>query len=379
MALEQQRRSRRPIGSIRRSATRGSRPRPARSSRRSTPTCSATTSCSRRPSFLIPTPTRTDVVTSNVGLSQRLPWFGTSYSVSWDTSHTNSNSFLNSYNPLLQSGLSLNVSQPLLRDLSTDAPRVQLATEPEQPDIADTRLRESVVHTTAAVKTAYWNLVSARANVDARRTALQLAEELARVNKAKVDVGQSPPLDLLSAQAEVAANQEQLIVAETAVKQAEDRLRAADLRRHAPRHLDRPARTDRFAAGRHRGARRRRRGHHRAARSRRPAPRAQGHRQRAHDRAKFTGNQRLPDVRANASYQASGLGGTEVLRSRRFPGTIVGPGTDHAVRIGARSAVQERLPDVGGRRQRLVSDRRQHRGGELRADAARSGAGASSA
>jgi hypothetical protein len=30
---------------------------------------------------------------------------------------------------------------------------------------------------------------------------------LARVNKAKVDVGQSPPLDLLSAQAEVAANQ----------------------------------------------------------------------------------------------------------------------------------------------------------------------------
>ena len=61
--------------------------------------------------------------------------------------------------------------------------------------------------------------------MDARRTALQLAEELARVNKAKVDVGQSPPLDLVSAQAEVASNQEQLIIAETAVKQAEDRLR----------------------------------------------------------------------------------------------------------------------------------------------------------
>ena len=60
--------------------------------------------------------------------------------------------------------------------------------------------------------------MSARANVDARRTALQLAEELARVNKAKVDVGQSPPLDLVSAQAEVAANQEQLIIAETAVQ-----------------------------------------------------------------------------------------------------------------------------------------------------------------
>ena len=31
----------------------------------------------------------------------------------WTTTHTNSNSFLNSYNPLLQSGLSVNVSQPL--------------------------------------------------------------------------------------------------------------------------------------------------------------------------------------------------------------------------------------------------------------------------
>ena len=32
-------------------------------------------------SFLIPTSTRTDVVTSNAGLSQRLPWFGTTYNV----------------------------------------------------------------------------------------------------------------------------------------------------------------------------------------------------------------------------------------------------------------------------------------------------------
>jgi len=41
---------------------------------------------------------------------------------------------------------------------------------------------------------------------------------------------------------------------------------------------------------------------------------------------KYAGNQRLPDVRLNASYQASGLGGTQVLRAGGFPGTIVGPG-----------------------------------------------------
>src|SRR5947209_14391625 len=57
-------------------------------------------------SFLIPSPTRTDAVTSSAGLSQRLPWFGTSYSASWNAVHTDSNSFLNSYNPLVTSGLS---------------------------------------------------------------------------------------------------------------------------------------------------------------------------------------------------------------------------------------------------------------------------------
>jgi outer membrane protein len=276
-------------------------------------------------SFLIPTPTRTDVVTSSVGLSQRLPWFGTSYSVAWDSSHTNSDSFLNSYNPLLRSGLSFNVSQPLLRDLKTDSSRLQLAISQTNRTMADTRLQESVVHTTAAVKISYWNLVSARANVDARRSALDLAEELARVNKAKVDVGQSPPLDLLSAQAEVAANQEQLIVAETAVRQAEDRLRllifdatrrdvwsvpldTADAPPVNVAALDVESAVTRALAERT-DLRQLRDGVGTANLAQRLA-----------------GNQKLPDVRANASYQASGLGGTEVLRSGGFPGTIVGPG-----------------------------------------------------
>ena len=37
-------------------------------------------------------------------------------------------------------------------------------------------------------------------------------------------------------------------------------------------------------------------------------------------------NQRLPDVRVNASHLASGLGGTQVIRAGGFPGIVVGPG-----------------------------------------------------
>jgi outer membrane protein len=276
-------------------------------------------------SFLVPVATRTDVVTSSAGVVQTLPWFGTSYSLTWNATHTNSNSFLNSYNPLLQSGLGVSVSQPLLRNLSIDPARLQLATSRTNRDISDTRLRETVVHTTASVKTAYWNLVSARATVEARQSALALAQELVRVNKAKVDVGQSPPLDLVSAEAEVASDQEQLIVAETAVKQAEDQLRLLifdPTDRSAWKvqllAVDSPpvatVTPDVDAAVTT------------ALRDRADLLRARKDIENARISEKFANNQRLPDVRLNATYQASGLGGTQVLRTGGFPGTIVGPG-----------------------------------------------------
>jgi outer membrane protein TolC len=276
-------------------------------------------------SFLIPTSTRTDAVTSSAGLSQKLPWYGTSYSIAWNAVHTNSNSFLTSYNPLVQSGLTLNISQPLVRDLSVDSSRQQLISSRINRNIAGTRLRESIVHTTANVKSAYWALVAAIANVDARASTLRLAQELARVNKAKVDVGQSPPIDLVSAQAEIAANEEQLIIAQTAVHQAEDRLRLLifdpidrNIWNVPIEPVDSPpvARitVDMDAAVT------------RALTNRADLTRAKSDIENAQATVKFTGNQKLPDVRLNAGYVASGLGGTQVVRAGGFPGTIVGPG-----------------------------------------------------
>jgi len=167
--------------------------------------------------------------------------------------------------------------------------------------------------------------VAARDNVNNRRTALELAEELARVNKAKVDVGTVPPLDLVSAQAEVASNQESLIIAETVVRTAEDRLRMLVLDmtnrdswnvRLEP--VDSPPTAtpsiDLDAAV------------SRALSTRTDLRRAQKDIENASLNAKLADNQKRPDVRLNAAYQANGLGGTQVLRTGGFPGTIVGPG-----------------------------------------------------
>jgi len=275
--------------------------------------------------FLVPTPTRNDAVTSKVGIDQKLPWFGTSYNLSWSAAHTDSNSILNSFNPLLESGLAVSVSQPLIRDMAIDSARQQLATSRIDREIADTRLRETLVHTSAQVKSAYWNLVSAIANIESRRAAVDLARELVRVNTAKVEVGQSPPLDLVAAQAEVASDQEQLIIAETAVKQIEDQLRALifdtsdrsvwnvtiDPVDPPPLGLASP---DLDAAVTT------------ALRDRTDLARARKDIDTARVAVTYTNNQRLPDVRLNANYLASGLGGTQLLRTGGFPGTVTGSG-----------------------------------------------------
>jgi outer membrane protein TolC len=277
-------------------------------------------------SFLVPTPTQSDAVTSSAGLSQRLPWYGTSYNVAWNAVHTNSNSFLSSYDPLVQSGLTLGISQPLVRDLSIDAARQNLVSSRINREIADTGLRESIVHTTANTKSAYWGLAAAIANVEARTSTLALSQELVRVNKAKVDVGQSPPIDLVSAQAEVAANEEQLIIAQTLVHQTEDRLRLLiydptdravwnlkiepiDSPPISQPTLDVEAAVTRALGGRT------------------DIVRSKKGIENADATVKYAANQKLPDVRVNASYAAAGLGGTQVLRTGGFPGTVVGPGT----------------------------------------------------
>ena len=276
-------------------------------------------------SFLVPTATRTNVATFAVGLDQQLPWFGTSYSLSWNAAHTNSDSFINSFNPILQTGLLMRVSQPLFRNLAIDDARRQVATSRINRAVADTRVREALVHTEADVKRAYWNLVAARANVDARQTALTLAEELARVNKVKVDLGQSPPLDLVAAQAEVASDREQVIIAETSVSQLEDQLRTLifdtsdrSVWAVSIEPLDSPPVAipppDLEAAVTE------------ALQNRTDLERARKDIESAQVSVKFTNNQRLPDVRLNASYAANGLGGTAILRDGSFPGTIIGSG-----------------------------------------------------
>ena len=79
-----------------------------------------------------------------------------------------------------------------------DSARQQNIIAQRNLESSELRVRESAVQTTAAVKQAYWTLKATLANVTVQQRSLELAQELVRQNKARVDIGQTPPLDLAS-------------------------------------------------------------------------------------------------------------------------------------------------------------------------------------
>ena len=269
----------------------------------------------------------TGVVTEDffgsMGVRQRLPLFGGTWIASWDAARTLSNSILNTYNPALNAGLAAAFSQPLLRDLVLDAARLQLILAKRNREMTDIRFREVIAQTVADVKRAYWDLVAGLANVRVQRRSLELAQELERINRARVDVGQAPPLDLVSAQAEVAQRREQLITAQQLESDLEDRLRVlivkpgqTDAWTVTIDPTDRPTTglplpdVDATVT--------------RMLQERGDLLRARIELLNAASAVKYDRNQRLPDLRLEASYRAAGLGGDRLVKEGGFPGTVVG-------------------------------------------------------
>ena len=258
---------------------------------------------------------------SSTGVRQRVPWGGGAWSLSWETARTTTNSPISSFDPNLQSGIQAAFSQPLLKDRQIDSSRRQYTVAKRNQQSSELQFREAVVQTVAAVKQAYWTAKAANANVTVQQRSLELAEELARQNRIRVDAGQIPPLDLVQAEAEVAQRRENLIQARATAGDAEDHLRrlimdpadtsfwntSLDPVDSPPAPVVLPDADAAVAQ---------------AMGERLDLARAANDVENAKTEVAYLGNQRLPDVRLEALYRGSGLGGTQLVRAGGFPGTV---------------------------------------------------------
>jgi outer membrane protein TolC len=160
-----------------------------------------------------------------IGLTQTLKT-GANYSFSWNSARATSTNLFTNFEPLLSSNVQFNITQPLLQNYKIDNLRATLEATRKDREAADIQLQSTVVSTTRNVKNAYWDLAYNIDNLKAQQQSLDLAKRLLADNEKRVQIGTMAPIDIVEAQSEVARNEESVIVAEAAIKQAEDRLRA---------------------------------------------------------------------------------------------------------------------------------------------------------
>lgn len=115
------------------------------------------------------------------------------------------------------------IVQPLLRG-SFAAARQPIVVASVRRDRSDQELRARIERTVGAVENAYWNLVRARSERDARTSALALAREQAEESKQLRRLGTGSDLDIVEAEAGVSRRQQELLQSEQDVVEADGRL-----------------------------------------------------------------------------------------------------------------------------------------------------------
>jgi outer membrane protein TolC len=157
-------------------------------------------------------------------VSQLFP-IGGQLTVSLDNYRNSNNSRLQTVNPRYGSTLRFDFQQPLLRNFGLKMTRINIITSENNYDIAVNNLDSTIMNIVYSVESAYWNLAYSIENLKVRQQALHLAEDLLAKNERAVEVGTLAPIEIVSAQAEVATRRADIISAQVEVKNNEDLLR----------------------------------------------------------------------------------------------------------------------------------------------------------
>jgi outer membrane protein TolC len=150
---------------------------------------------------------------------------GGNYNIAWQNLRSTTNSAFSGYSPLYDAALFAQIVQPLAQNFKFDPNKQRILVAQNGERISRSGFEIQVMDTVREVAFAYLDLVFSIRNVDVARQSLQLAQDLLRNNRIQVEVGTMAPIDVLEAEAEVAAREEAVIIAEEAVLQTEDILK----------------------------------------------------------------------------------------------------------------------------------------------------------
>jgi len=167
---------------------------------------------------------QSDTTDASARVTQLAPSGGT-FSLGFSANRTATNSTFFFVNPSYTSGLTLSLTQPLLRNFGRDTTTWLIRISRNDRDASYQTFVRSVQGTVNAVEQAYWDLVYALRNLEVKKEARTLAADLNRITRIKIDVGSLAPIDIVQTEVGIATAEQQIIIAEGLIGDAQDRLK----------------------------------------------------------------------------------------------------------------------------------------------------------
>lgn len=155
------------------------------------------------------------ITTANFGYTQGFAT-GTQAQVTFNNSRESTNfGGFDLFNPYEQSTLTVELTQPLLNGFGR-IPNTRYIIEAKNTvKVGESQFSQQVIATVTQVATDYWELVFARENVKVEQVAVAADQQLYNNNKKQLEIGTMAPLDVITAQSQLATDQQALVQAQT--------------------------------------------------------------------------------------------------------------------------------------------------------------------
>ena len=143
-----------------------------------------------------------------------------------DQSPVNTGFFTRLYNPLYESSLELTFTHPLLQNFGLLVNKAPIRQAEIREQIAEQNVVQAILDTVFAVHRGYWELVFRIQDLAAKRESQKLAEDFLAENTVRVELGTLAPIELVQAETRMKTREGDVIVAEAALREADDQLKA---------------------------------------------------------------------------------------------------------------------------------------------------------
>jgi outer membrane protein len=155
------------------------------------------------------------VATANFGFTEGFAT-GTQLQVTFNNSRNSTNfGGFDLFNPYVQSTLTAQVTQPLLNGFGRTVNDRYIIEAKNTVKVGESLFAQQVMTTVTQVATDYWELVFARENVKVEQVAVAADQQLYDNNKKQLEIGTMAPLDVITAQSQLATDQQALVQAQT--------------------------------------------------------------------------------------------------------------------------------------------------------------------